>query len=125
MVSTTASHAPAFIFHLLKEKEKFGFPSPRVRNQDPMWVKVSNLFGDPNHPATRAWRTQIKNSPDYDEEQQDWYDECINRVKNIKDRDISFDPIESSRTADEVVEMFDRINSENTDLKREDLEIAA
>ena len=109
-------------FHILTEQ--FGFPSPRIRSQDPMWVKVSNLFGDPNQPTTRAWRTQIKNSPDYDEDRQDLYDEYINRVKNIKDRDISFDPIESSRTADEVVEMFDRINSENTDLKREDLEIA-
>ena len=52
-------------FHILNEN--FGFPPPRERSTDPMWVKVSNLFGDPHDVATRAWRTQIKNSPDYNE----------------------------------------------------------
>ena len=109
-------------FHVLDEN--FAFPAPRARREDQMWVKVSSLFGDASHPLTRAWRSQIRNSARYDEDQQDLYDERINRVKNIKDRDISFDQIESSRTTDEVVEMFDRINSNSTPLKREDLEIA-
>ena len=109
-------------FHILDEQ--FDFPTPKTLNEDKMWVKVSSLFGDANSPTTRAWRVQIRNSPKFDEEQQDLYDERINRVKNIKDRDISFDQIESSRTTEEVVEMFDRINSNATTLKREELEIA-
>ena len=109
-------------FHILKQE--FDFSDLRRRRDDPMWVKVSDLFGPPDDPATRAWRTQIKNSASYNEDQQDLYDERINRVKNIKERDIAFDQIESERSTDEVVEMFDRINSRATSLKREELEIA-
>ena len=109
-------------FHILKEQ--FKFTTPKDRNEDKMWIKVSELYGTPAEPKTRAWRTQIKNSPNYVEEDQDLYDERINQIKGIKDRDISFDQIESTRNVDEVVEMFDRINSKATPLKREDLEIA-
>ncbi len=44
-------------FHIVKEK--FDFPSFRTRKQDPMWVKVSDLFGAPSNPTTRAWRTTL------------------------------------------------------------------
>ena len=109
-------------FHILSQE--FDFPVPRERRDDPMWVKVSDLFGPLDDLTTRAWRTQIRQSSSYSEDQQDLYDERINRVKNIKERDIAFDPIDSERSTDEVVEMFDRINSRATSLKREDLEIA-
>ena len=109
-------------FHILDQE--FDFQASRERRGDPMWVKVSDLFGPPDDPGTRAWRIQIKNSSSYNEDEQDLYDERINRVKNIKERDIAFDQIESERSTDEVVEMFDRINSRSTSLKREELEIA-
>ncbi len=115
---------PKLGIHFHVKKQKFGFPGPRIRETDPMWVQLSNLFGDPEAPKTGAWRARIRNSQNYHEEDQDLYDERINRVKSIRDREIALDQIESRRTTDEVVEMFDRINSQGTKLKREELEIA-
>ena len=102
----------------------FKFPTSRELREDHMWIQVSKLFGGADDPMTRQWRSQIRNSSHYVEEHQDRYDERVNTVKNIKERDIAFDQIDSSRDTDDVVEMFDRINSNATPLSREDLEIA-
>lgn len=109
-------------FHL--KEEKFGFPTPRDLSNEPMWIKVSDLFKGINDPAANQWRNQVRTAHDYDGEHQSLYDGRINRIINIREKDIAVEQIDSDKTAEQVIEIFERINSESTDLKREDLEIA-
>ncbi len=104
--------------------EKFQFASQSARSRDHMWVKISDILVDPNSNKAKAWRSQIKNSPNYKEECQDDYEACIANIKRIRDIDIPILPVAADRTPSDVMDMFERMNTKGTPVRRWEIEMA-
>ena len=104
--------------------EKFQFVSQRDRSTDHMWIKVSDIMEAPNSNKARAWRSQIRNSPEYDGERQNDYDECVLKIRRIREIDIPILTVSSDRTARDVMMMFERMNRRGTPVKRWEIEMA-
>ena len=106
------------------DTEKFQFASQRVRSRDYMWVKISDILSAPNSNKAKAWRSQIKNSPKYDEDRQNDYEDCITNIRRIRDIDIPILPVAADRTSRDVMDMFERMNTKCTPVRRWEIEMA-
>ena len=106
------------------DTEKFQFASQRVRSSDHMWIKVSDIMQAPNSNKAKAWRSQIKNSSKYDEERQNDYEEQVTKIRRIRDIDLPILTVSSDRKSDEVMDMFKRMNTKGTSVKRWEIEMA-
>ncbi len=106
------------------DTEKFQFASQRARSRDDMWIKVSDIIQEPNSNKAKAWRSQIKNSSKYDEELQNDYEDRVTKIRRIRDIDIPILTVSSDRKVDEVMEMFNRMNTKGTPVKRWEIEMA-
>ena len=102
----------------------FYFNSQKDRARDPMLIKVSDILVAPNSDVAKAWRSQIKNSPKYDGELQNHYEDCVTKIRNIRDIDIPILTVSSDRNASDVMKMFDRLNTRGTLVKRWEIEMA-
>ena len=110
--------------HFKLDLEEFHFSSQRDRARDPMLIKVSDILVTPNSDVAKAWRSQIKNSPKYDEEHQNHYEDCVTKIRNIRDIDIPILTVSSDRTPGDVMKMFSRMNTKGTPVKRWEIEMA-
>jgi hypothetical protein len=118
--------APAFFegdpqaftgLHFNVEKETFEFYRPNLMNGDPLWVDVTELFAQGPVP----YLTRFSASPEAANE----YLTRLNRLSQIADRDFYQEKITGAdKTVDQVVEIFNRVNSGGTKLSKGDLALA-
>ncbi len=114
---------PTGVYFDLKSK-KFLFLPSTARNRKPMCVKISNILTNPNSDTAKAWRKQIKTSPEYRSENQDEYEECISKIKAIREISIPVLRVSNDRKSSDVVDMFQRMNTKGTTVKRWEIEMA-
>jgi hypothetical protein len=107
-------------FHL--ETEVFEFYAPAKMKDNPLWVDVTALFRDGLSTLLPSITTL---APD-DGTRMVVYIERLNRITQIKDRDIHTDEVTGhDKTIDVVVEIFNKVNSGGTKLSKGDLALAA
>jgi hypothetical protein len=121
-------HAPTFFqgdtkaftdlyFHL--EDETFEFYGPVKMKADRRWIDVTELYKSGLSP----WFGKF-NEWELDGETLGRYVERLNRLLAIADIDLHLDEIATNLTVDEVVDIFNRVNSGGTKLSKGDLALA-
>ncbi|MEY9214896.1 DUF262 domain-containing protein [Thermobifida halotolerans] len=97
--------------------EEFAFHSPSKMSGDPRWVDVTELFRrNPVH-----YITAFGDVPD----QAALYLERLNRLHQVTERDFHQEKITGAeKDVDEVVDIFNRVNSGGTKLSKGDLALA-
>ena len=113
-----AEKKPRTGLHFNVATKQFRFANQRER-RDPMWVNVSQILNN-----NVNWRSQIRDSQNYDEDLEDEYAERISRVKDIRKQDIPTEEVKPEFTPDDIVEIFFRINKMGKTVKRGELELA-
>ncbi|MGV0721044.1 DUF262 domain-containing protein [Mycolicibacterium elephantis] len=104
--------------HFNVESEAFEFYAPTKMAGDPRWVNVTELFQKGPFEYLTAF-------PDIEREVLNTYLERLNRIKEIENRDFSQEKITGAdKTVDEVVDIFNKVNSGGTKLSKGDLALA-
>ncbi|KAF0845645.1 GmrSD restriction endonuclease domain-containing protein [Nocardia caishijiensis] len=103
--------------HFDVERELFEFQVPG-RDTSPAWIDVTELFAlGPMHYMSRF--------PDESPETLAVYLDRLNKLREITHREFNVETITGSdRTVDEVVDIFNRVNSGGTKLSKGDLALA-
>ena len=104
--------------HFNVATEEFKFPSQRDL-RDPLWVSVSQIINN-----SADWRQKVRQNASHSEDLEDRYAERITRVRNINNREILTDDVNSDLTPDEVVGVFVRLNRQGKTVKRAELDMA-
>ncbi len=104
-------------FHL--EDEIFEFYGPVKMKSDPMWIDVTELFKTGLDP----WFGRFAEMG-LDAESLGRYSGRLNRLVGIGDIDLHLDEISPNLGIDEVVDIFNRVNSGGTKLSKGDLALA-
>jgi hypothetical protein len=98
--------------------ESFEFYGPVKMGGDPLWANVTEVFRDGLNP----WFSVLG---DCDPEDREHYLERLSRLQRIRDIELHIEEIVGSeRTLDEVVDIFNRVNSGGTKLSKGDLALA-
>ena len=100
--------------------ETFEFYGPVKMRDDPLWIDVSKLF----ETGLAAW-FDIAAAIGLDGETQARYAQRLNQLLNIEDRYFHREQITGGKDVDEVVEIFNRVNSGGTKLSKGDLAMAS
>ncbi|ORV46317.1 hypothetical protein AWC02_11305 [Mycolicibacter engbaekii] len=104
--------------HFNVATETFEFYAPMKMADDPTWVNVTELFRKGPFEYLTAF-------PDVERDVLNTYLERLNRIKEIENRDFNQEKITgSSKTVDEVVDIFNKVNSGGTKLTKGDLALA-
>jgi len=102
-------------------KETFEFYGPVKMKGDPLWVSVTQLFQEGLEP----WFGRLTAIEGLDAETKSLYFARLGRLYGIEKVDLHKEPIVGTdRTIDEVVEIFNRVNSGGTKLSKGDLALA-
>ena len=104
-------------FHLCDET--FEFYGPVKMQADPLWVDVTELYKTGMSP----WFSKFA-ALGLDAETLGQYSDRLNRILWIAEIDLHLDEIEAGLDVDEVVEIFNRVNSGGTKLSKGDLALA-
>lgn len=100
------------------ESETFEFYAPMKMAGDPTWVNVTELFRKGPFEYLSAF-------PDVDREVLNTYLARLNRIKEIDNRNFNSEKITGAdKSVDEVVEIFNKVNSGGTKLSKGDLALA-
>jgi hypothetical protein len=100
------------------DKEVFEFYAPTKMAGDPTWVNVTELFRKGPFEYLTAF-------PDVERDVLNTYLERLNRIKEIENRNFNAEKITGAgTTVDEVVEIFNKVNSGGTKLSKGDLALA-
>lgn len=106
-------------FHL--ETEEFEFFTPVTMANNPLWVKVADLFTEP---GLSGLIEKINSEPSYSAKMGAYVSRAMN-VQRIREIDLQIMQITGSdKTTDIVVDIFNRINSGGTKLSVGDLTLA-
>jgi hypothetical protein len=98
------------------EEESFEFHSSKMNN-DPLWISVTKLM----HPEASMFEFADR----FDKEKRTTYGARIERIIKIKDRQFFVETVTSAeKTLDDVVDIFNRVNSGGTKLTDGDLALA-
>ncbi len=104
--------------HFNVETESFEFYASTKMAGDPTWVNVTELFSKGPTKYLRAF-------PDVDDDTLDLYIDRLNRITQIANRDFNSEKITGAgKTVDEVVDIFNKVNSGGTKLSKGDLALA-
>ncbi len=104
--------------HFNVETESFEFYAPTKMAGDPTWVNVTELFRKGPFEYLTAF-------PDVERDVLNTYLERLNRIKEIENRDFYYDKITGvDKTVEEVVDIFNKVNSGGTKLSKGDLALA-
>ncbi|MCP2298541.1 hypothetical protein APR11_004986 [Nocardia amikacinitolerans] len=110
--------------HFDVENEVFEFYSAAKMKGNPFWVDVTELFQ--RGPMAYLRRFSPDTHPQVDDAQLDVYLNRLNKVRQIIRLSFNEEKItDSGRTVDEVVEIFNRVNSGGTKLSKGDLALAS
>jgi hypothetical protein len=105
-------------FHL--ENEVFEFHQPIKMRDDPLWIDVTQLM----ERGVGDFIVRLLELPDF-AEQSAKYITRLNGVEGIKNIDLHMDEVTGEdKTVDEVVEIFNNVNSGGTKLSKGDLALA-
>lgn len=100
------------------ESEVFEFYRPIVMAGDPCWVSVTDLFRNGPVPFLGKFADQ----PD----KANTYLQRLNQLWQVRERDFNQEKITGAdKTVDEVVDIFNRVNSGGTKLSKGDLALAS
>lgn len=100
------------------ETESFEFYAPTKMAGDPTWVNVTELFRKGPFEYLTAF-------PDVEREVLNTYLERLNRIKEIENRNFNSEKITGAgKTVEEVVDIFNKVNSGGTKLSKGDLALA-
>ncbi|MFF0542159.1 GmrSD restriction endonuclease domain-containing protein [Nocardia thailandica] len=104
--------------HFDVEREAFEFHTPGKVDPNPVWIDVTELFEHgPMHYLQRFTGA--------DEATLATYLDRLNKLREITNRDFTVETITGAdRTVDEVVDIFNRVNSGGTKLSKGDLALA-
>lgn len=104
--------------HFNVETESFEFYAPTKMAGDSTWVNVTELF-------SRGPTKYLRAFPDVDDDTLDLYIDRLNRITQIANRDFNSEKITGAgKTVDEVVDIFNKVNSGGTKLSKGDLALA-
>jgi hypothetical protein len=104
--------------HFNVETESFEFYAPTKMAGDSTWVNVTELFSKGPTKYLRAF-------PNVDDDTLDLYIDRLNRITQIANRDFNSEKITGAgKTVDEVVDIFNKVNSGGTKLSKGDLALA-
>lgn len=104
--------------HFNVETQSFEFYAPTKMAGDPTWVNVTELFRKGPFEYLTAF-------PDVEREVLNTYLERLNRIKEIENRNFNSEKITGAgKTVDEVVDIFNKVNSGGTKLSKGDLALA-
>lgn len=104
--------------HFNVETETFEFYAPTRMAGDPTWVNVTELFSKGPTKYLRAF-------PDVDDDTLDIFIDRLNQITLIANRDFNSEKITGAgKTVDEVVDIFNKVNSGGTKLSKGDLALA-
>lgn len=104
--------------HFNVDTEVFEFYLPTKMKGDPTWVSVTELFSKGPTKYLRAF-------PDVDDATLDTYIDRLNRITQIANRDFNSEKITGAgKTVEEVVDIFNKVNSGGTKLSKGDLALA-
>ncbi|WP_053160972.1 DUF262 domain-containing protein [Streptomyces caatingaensis] len=107
-------------FHL--RTEAFEFYAPAKMRDNPVWVDVTALFQDGLGPQLPT----VTRLAEGDAGVQAALFNRLNRITQIKDREVHIDEVTGEdKTIDVVAEIFNRVNSGGTKLSKGDLALAA
>ena len=102
------------------ETETFTFYMPTKMDGNPMWVSITTLMQDGVGPLTQALVTNPDHAANIAT-----YLERLNKITNICNRDFHIETVTGSdKTVDEVVDIFNNVNSGGTKLSKGDLALA-
>ncbi|MBJ6640367.1 DUF262 domain-containing protein [Streptomyces sp. DHE7-1] len=108
--------------HFSLETESFEFYAPAKMKDNPSWVDVTALFRG----GLTALLPSITALANGDASHLTAYIERLNRITQIRDRNIHIEEVTGEgMTIDVVVEIFNRVNSGGTKLSKGDLALAA
>jgi len=100
------------------EAESFEFYAPTKMAGDPTWVNVTELF----HKGPFEYLSAF---PSVEREVLNTYLGRLNRIKEIENRNFNSEKITGAgKTVDEVVDIFNKVNSGGTKLSKGDLALA-
>ena len=100
---------------------EFHYPNKTIRD-NPEWVKVTEVFSEEADAFEIAKETVQEESKRYDKAQE--YSNTINKLKNIVNRKMPIMELPKSADIGSAIELFDRVNSEGTDLGEPELALA-
>ncbi|MFD4510186.1 DUF262 domain-containing protein [Streptomyces sp. NPDC058457] len=108
--------------HFNLDTEAFEFYAPAKMKDNPAWVDVSSLLQQ----GLAGHFQQVTELTQGDGRLYGPYIERLNRITQIKERDIHIDEVTGQdKTIDVVVEIFNKVNSGGTKLSKGDLALAA
>ncbi|MFF4149124.1 DUF262 domain-containing protein [Streptomyces sp. NPDC001651] len=114
-----ASALTGLHFHL--DTEVFEFYAPAKMKDNPVWVDVTALFLN----GLGSQLLAVTELASGDAGRQATYIERLNRITQIKDRNVHIDEVTGEdKTIDVVVQIFNRVNSGGTKLTKGDLALA-
>lgn len=102
------------------DEEVFEFYAPVKMKDNPLWISVTDLMKE----GLKPYIQQFTSEPDLKEKMGDYIDK-LNTITGIKDRDFHIEDVVGESTGlDEVVEIFNNVNSGGTKLSKGDLALA-
>jgi Protein of unknown function DUF262 len=102
------------------EEQIFEFYAPAKMRDDPRWIDVTSLFTDGLQGPIAALSSHPETQPSFAV-----YMERLARLHSVLDKEFHEEKITGEdRTVDEVVEIFNRVNSGGTKLSKGDLALA-
>ena len=108
--------------HFNLDTEAFEFYAPAKMKDNPVWVDVSSLLQQ----GLAGHFQQVTELTQGDGQLYGPYVERLNRITQIKERDVHIDEVTGQdKTIDIVVEIFNKVNSGGTKLSKGDLALAA
>ncbi len=100
------------------ESEVFEFYRPMVMAEDPCWVSVTQLFREGLKPFFTAFTNHAEKASTYLDR--------LNTLSQIMQREFNVEKITGlDKSVDEVVDIFNRVNSGGTKLSKGDLALAS
>ena len=119
---TNTDKVPLTEMYFDPEKEKFQFIRGRG-TKNPILIKTSEVLGDKYKDALSAWACRAETAGILPEQRRE-YEQRINKLLRIRDRDIKEQEINTEITADDVIQIFNRINTKGKGLTTGELEMA-
>lgn len=102
------------------ETETFTFYMPTIMDGNPMWINITELMKQGIGPLTTALATNPEHSSNIAA-----YIGRLNTITNIRNRDFHIETVTGAdKTVDEVVDIFNNVNSGGTKLSKGDLALA-
>ncbi len=114
---------PGFGIHFHLKEQRFAFPSKKALAESDLWINLTELFKG----GRKQERHLLRNLEDMAEyaDNMDDYGDRLARIADIPNKLVGLDHIEGDeRSLDEIVEIFNAVNSGGQRLSKGDLALA-